>query len=484
MDNLYKKDKVFSSLVWKILELGGIRGVTFIVAIILARILSPSDFGILALITVFINIASVFVEGGLNTALIQKKDSDEVDYSSVFFVSLLIAVFLYVLLFFLAPPIARLYNSAQLVPVIRVLSVILIPGSVNSIQIAILSKKMQFRKIFTCNILSAIISAIIGITCALMKYGVWALVAQQLSNQFSIIIIMAVVVKWRPKRQFSKERLGTLVSYGWKILASNLINAIFLNVRSLIIGKLFSSEQLGYYNRGLQFPQIIMQNVDGAMQSVMLPVYSSRQDEKDSVKKMVRRSIVTSTYVIFPMMVGLAIIAKPLVTILLTSKWLPCVPYLQVYCVTFMIMPIHTANIQSIKAMGYSNITLKLEVIRKVVEATVLVISINFGVFGIAVGSLISTLISLIVNLFPNNKILKYTYLEQFKDILPALLLALIMGGIIYSVKFLINVDWLLMTVQILLGAAAYIGMSRLFKLESFSYLKNVAGGILKRKST
>lgn len=361
------KSKVLSSLLWKFMERGGTQGIQFIVQIVLARILLPNDYGIISLIAIFITIANVFVQSGFNTALIQKKDANETDFSSVFYLSLFVAALLYVTLFSTAPFIANFYDTPQLVAVLRVLSITLFFGAFNSIQNAVISKKMQFKKLFFSSLGSMILSGMIGIVLAYAGFGVWALVAQQLINQFSIIVILWFTIKWRPKLIFSFERIKELFSYGWKLLVSSLIDTLDKNLRSLIVGKIYSPSMLGFYNRGDQFPQLIVSNINGSIQSVMLPALSSEQNNKQRVKEMVRRSIITSSFLVLPMMIGLAVIGEPLVKILLTDKWLPCVPFLQVFCLSYALWPIHTANLQAINALGRSDIFLKLEIIKKII---------------------------------------------------------------------------------------------------------------------
>lgn len=327
MGKNYTNSKVITSLLWKLMERGGTQGVQFIIQIVLARLLVPNDYGIISLIAIFINLAAVFVQSGFSAALIQKKDANETDFSSVFYLSLLVATLLYIILFFTAPIIASFYGVYQLTSVLRVLEITLFFGVFISIQNAVISKRMQFKKLFFSSLGSILVSGAVGIVFAYNGFGVWALVAQQLTNQFMSIVILWFTVKWRPKLLFSIERLKGLFLYGWKLLVSSLLDALYMNLRSLIIGKIYNPAMLGFYNRGDQFPQIIVTNINGSIQSVMLPALSAEQDNTKRVKDMVRRSIVTSSFIVFPMMVGLAVVSEPLVKILLTDKWLPCVPF-------------------------------------------------------------------------------------------------------------------------------------------------------------
>lgn len=482
MENKNIKGQVIDSLIWKLMERGGVQGIQFILQLILARLLTPDDYGIIAIIAIFITIANVFVQSGFNTALIQNKETDEKDFSSVFYLSMFVALVLYVVLFFVSPTISRFYGVPELTKVIRVLSITLFLGAYNSIQNAVISKTMKFKKLFFSSSISVILSGSIGVLLAYLGFGVWALVAQQLINQFTIIIILSFILDWHPKLIFSVERIKVLFGYGWKLLVSSLIDTFYMNIRSLIIGKIYHPAVLGFYNRGDQFPQIIVSNINGSIQSVMLPALSSEQENKVRVKNMVRRAIVTSSFIIFPMMIGLAVVAEPLVKILLTDKWLPCVPFMQIFCISYALWPIHTANLQAINALGHSNIFLKLEIVKKIIGTLILVISLFYGIYAIAIGTLISGIISTFINSYPNIKILNYSYFEQIKDIMPSIFISILMGIITYSIKFLCLPDILTLIVQIFVGIILYIALAKLFKLECYIYLVDTFKNILKRK--
>ncbi|MCX0365173.1 lipopolysaccharide biosynthesis protein [Clostridium perfringens] len=465
------KETIINSLLWKLMERSGVQGIQFILQIVLARLLTPDDYGIIALIAIFIVIANVFVQSGFNTALIQNKDSNDDDFSSVFYLSFFVATILYIILFLTAPTIANFYGVEQLVPVVRVLAITLFFGAFNSIQNAIIAKTMQFKKLFFSSSIAITISGILGIILAYSGFGVWALVAQQLLNQIIIVIVLLIILKWYPKLVFSFKRIKILFRYGWKLLLSSLIDTIYMNIRSLIIGKIYHPAILGFYNRGDQFPQIIVSNINGAIQSVMLPALSNEQENKEKVKNMVRRAIVTSSFIIFPMMIGLAVVAEPVVKILLTDKWLACVPFMQIFCISYALWPIHTANLQAINALGHSEIYLKLELVKKILGTVILVISLFFGVYAIAIGTLVSGVISTFINAHPNKKLLNYSYIEQIKDILPSLLISSAMGIITYFIKFLCLGSLLTLVIQILLGGIIYIFLAKIFKLECYIYL-------------
>lgn len=466
------------------MERGGTQGIQFIIQIILARVLLPADYGIIALVVIFISLAGIFVQSGLNTALIQKKDADEVDFSSVFYLSLSLALIVYILLFFAAPFIAKFYAIPQITPVFRVLSITLFFGAFNSIQNAVIARNLQFKKLFFSSTGAIIVSGAVGIYMAYSGYGVWALVGYQICYQLLVVLILWFTVKWRPQLLFSTKRVKSLFSYGWKLLLSSLVGAIYNDLRSLIIGKMYAPAMLGFYDRGKMFPQQIINNIDGSIQAVIFPVLSSQQDNRILVKNMMRRAIVTSSFVVFPAMVGLAVIAEPLVKLLLTDKWLPAVPFLQIFCAIYALSIINTANLSSIKALGYSDIYLRLEIIRKIYGLAILGVTVFYGVYAIALGQVLSVIISTFVNAYPNIKLLNYSYLEQWKDIYPSLLLSLAMGLVVYTIKWLGLPIILTLTMQVLIGIIIYIAMAWVFKLETFVYLVSTMKGFKTKEST
>lgn len=463
--------KIYTNLFWRLIERFGAQGVTFIVSIVLARLLDPEVYGTVALVTVITTIMQVFVDSGLGNALIQKKEADDVDFSSVFYFNIVMCTFLYLVMFFSAPLIANFYEIPELVPIVRVISLTLIISGLKNVQQAYVSRNLLFKRFFFSTLGGTLVSAVVGIYLAYNGYGVWALVFQSLSNTAMGTFVLWFTVKWRPRLVFSFSRLKALFSFGWKLLISSLLDTVYNDIRQLVIGKLDSAKELAFYNKGKQFPDLLVTNINASIDSVLLPVMSSQQDSKETVRAMTRRAIKTSVYVMAPIMVGLAVCAKPFITLVLTEKWLDCVPFMVIFCITYMFYPVHTANLNAIKAMGRSDLYLKLEVIKKTVGIIILLISINFGVMAIAYSLLVSCLTSQIINSWPNKKLLNYSYLEQLKDILPSIALAVVMGIIVFFVQYLkINEFWILV-IQVVLGAMIYIGGSYLFKLESFKYI-------------
>lgn len=471
---------IFTSLIWKFLERSGTQIVQFVVSIVLARLLSPEDFGVIALVMIFIQIANIFIKSGFNSALIQKKNADSLDFSSVFWGSLIVTIILYALLFFISPFIADYYERPILEPVLRTLGLTLFLGVFNSIQEAFIARNMLFKKLFYRSLGAIIPSGIIGIILAYLGFGIWALVAQQLSNTFFICVIMWFTVRWRPEFLFSFKRIKPLFSYGWKLLVSALIDVGYNNLRSLVIGKMFTPATLGFYTRGNQFPNLIVSNINSSIQSVMLPALSKEQDDILRVKKMTRRAIVTSSFIILPLMAWLAATAEPLVLIVLGEKWLPCVPFLQIYCINYAFWPIHTSNLSAIKALGRSDLFLKLEIIKKIFGLSILLytIFIFHSPIAIALGGSVSGILSTFINAHPNKKLLSYGYLEQIKDILPSFVVAILMGlGLWWLTK--LNLSPILLLIMVTFtGAFFYFGVAKLLHFECLNYLFKTAKGL------
>ena len=482
--NEMKKDKniILDNFIWRFAERCGAQLVTAVVTLLLARILMPEDYGRTALVAVFINILQVFIDSGLGTALIQKKDADDLDFSSVFYFNFAVCLVLYAGMFIAAPYIAAFYKDPSLTPVVPVASLTLVFSGVKGIQQAYVSRNMLFKRFFFATLGGTLFSAFLGLGMAYAGFGVWALVAQQLSNTAIDTLILWLTVHWRPKAVFSWQRLKGLLSYGWRLLASSLLDTVYNNLRSLVIGRVYTSADLAFYNEGMLAPDTIAVNVDSSIDSVLLPAMSAVQDEPARVKNMTRRAIKTCVYVIAPLMMAMFFCAKPLVRLVLTEKWLPCVPYLRIFCITYMFYPIHTANLNAIKAMGRSGVYLKLEIIKKIMGLTLLLLTYHISVMAMAYSLILSSLLSQLINTWPNRKLLDYRYLEQLKDILPSILLAVFMGCCMWLVNLAHLPDIVTLVIQILIGAAVYLGGSALLKLDTFEYLWNVVKPKIQRK--
>lgn len=473
-----------TNLLWRFAERCGAQAVSFLVSIILARLLAPEAYGTIALAMVFINILQVFVDSGMGTALIQKKDADDLDFSSVFYFNIAACLVLYAGLFLAAPSIAQFYGDPALTALVRALSLTVVVSGVRNIQQSYVSRHLLFKRFFFSTIGSTLASAVIGIAMAYAGFGVWALVGQSLSNVVTGTVILWATVPWRPRRMFSWQRLKSLLSFGWKLLVSSLLDTGYNNLRSLIIGKLYSSADLAYYNQGDKLPNLVITNINTSIDSVLLPTMANAQDDPARVRSMTRRAIKTSTYIMAPLMMGLAACAEPLIRLILTEKWLPCVPFLRIFCITYMFYPIHTANLNAIKALGRSDLFLKLEIAKKIVGLTILLCTMWHGVMAMAYSLLLSSVLSQIINSWPNRKLLRYHYLNQLADILPALLLACAMGLAVYCIQFLGWGDLPTLCVQVPVGAALFLAGSALLRLDSFLYLRSTAEKLLLHKNT
>ncbi len=479
MDN---RSKVFSNLIWRFFERGGSQLVSFAVSIVLARILDPEIYGIVSKVLVITAIMLVFVDSGMANALIQKKNPDDLDFSSVFYFNICFCLLLYTALFFAAPWVAAIYKEPDLVPIVRVLGLTLVFSGLKNVQQAYVSKTLQFKRFFFATLGGTLFSAVLGITMAIKGFGVWALVAQQLSNVAVNTAILWFTVRWRPKRIFSWARLGGLLSYGWKLLVASLIDQVYIKIYPLVIGIRYNSEDIAFYEKGMNWPNLIVENINNSMDSVLLPVLSAEQDQRGRVREMTRRAIKTGTYIIMPLMAGLAACATPLVRLLMTEKWLPSVPYLQIFCIIYAFFPLHTANLNAIKAVGRSDTFLVLEVIKRGLELVILLITMRYGVFPMVLGLLISELASQGINAWPNKKLLNYPYSAQMKDMLPSILLSLFMAACVYPVSLAGLADWLTLLIQIPLGVLIYVLGSKILKLDSFDYILTVAKKLITGK--
>ncbi|MBO5253200.1 MAG: lipopolysaccharide biosynthesis protein [Clostridia bacterium] len=466
---------VTSNMMWRFLERIGAQLVSFGVSILLARLLDPNDYGVVAIVLSIMAILQIFVDSGLGNALIQKKDVDNDDYSTVFVFNTLMCFGLYAALFFAAPLVARIYEIPQLTALIRVLGINLIVSGVRNVQQAYVSRNMMMKKFFFATLGGTIISAIAGVLAAFLGCGVWALVIQSLVNAIVGLVVLWFIVDWKPKWSFSLERFKRLFGFGWKLLFSALLDTGYNEMTNLLIGGVYSSKDLAYYTKGQQIPNLVVMNVNTSITSVLFPALSELQDDPEMVKKLTRRSMKTCSYIMWPMMLGLAACAEPLIRLLLTEKWLPAVPYMQIICLTFGMFPINVSNLEAIKAMGRSDLFLKLEIVKKIVALSLLVVALPQGVMAVALSSLISTVISTVINSFPNWKLLRYSYFEQMKDVLPPFLLSACMAAAVMQFSHIITNDILLLCVQVISGVVIYVLGSWVFRMDSFKYLLNFA---------
>ena len=466
--------KILSNFIWKFLERSGSQIVQLVVSIILARILEPTDYGIIALLNVFINILNVLLNCNLGTALVQKKNADKLDFSTVFFAQIFLSAVLYAVLYFCAPYIARYYSDSRMVSMLRVLGIVILISGVRNIQNSFVSKTMQFKLFFLTTLIGTLISAAVGIVMAKRGFGAWALIAQTISNNLISAILLWIFVKWRPIKAFSFSRLKGLFSFSWKLIVSALLERVDTSLRALIIGRKYSSSDLAFYDKGQSWPVIIVDNINASIDSILFPIMSNEQDKIETVKNMTRRAIKTSTYVITPILMGLAAVGEPLIKLILTEKWLPCHMYQSIFCIAYIFYPISTANLNAIKALGRSDIFLKLQIIKTIFSLVIILFTAHISVTAMCFGFLLMNIINQIVNSIPNKKIMQYGYIEQIKDIIPSLTLSFIMVCIVYPIKFLNVSIIIVLLLQVLIGAVTYVLLSKLFKVEEFSYLLNM----------
>ena len=422
---------------------------------------------------------------GLAILLSKKKNADDLDFSTVFYFSLFFAILIYILIFISARAIASFYEMSKLIIVLRVMGLRIPVAAINSVQHAYISKKMRFKKFFFATLGGTIISAIVGIAMAYNGFGIWALVAQYLTNTTIDTIVLWFTAGWRPQLSFSFSRMKGLFSFGWKIMCVGVFTTLYSNLRNLVIGKKYTSADLAYSEKGEQFPSAIAGNINSSITKVLFPVLSEAQDDPCNLKRMVKRSISVGTYVLFPVLFGFAIVADSFVSIFLTNKWMGCLPFIQIMCASYALQPLQTASLQMIKATGNSSLYLTIDIIKKFVGMIILVVSIFLfeDVIYIVLGALVVELFSVVI-LFPvNKKLLNYGYWEQIKDIFPAMALtALMMLGIAILNYFTSFQSVVKLVVDVVVGVAIYLMCSLVSKNDSMNYILNIAKGYLRNR--
>lgn len=446
-----------------------------LVQIVMARLLAPEQFGVLSIMLVFVNLGNVVVQSGLNTALIQTKDMDRLDCSTVFWLSFALSLILFCAIFATAPAIAFFYAMPDLVWPLRALALLLIINAYNAVQVAIITREMEMRKVFRATVVSSICSAAVGISAALLGTGVWALVAQQLAYQLSNCVAHALQLTWRPHLEFSIVRARRLFGFGSRLLASGLLEQGYQSLSDLIIGKQFSASSLGLVSQGKKYPNAIGSLLDGAIQPVMLSAVSRVQSDITQVKRLVRRALKTSTFLIAPSMTLFATVAPSLVPLLLGEQWVDAIWFMQIYCLVYALLPIHTTNLQALNGMGRSDLFFKLELVKKGYG----IINLLFCAFVLhdvhlmVASYLVTGLISTVVNSWPNRRVIGYSYGEQVRDICPAFIMAGAAAAGASAAGLLALPALATIVLQIVVFAAIYLGLALAFKVEALSYLIN-----------
>lgn len=460
------KQKVIHGVFWRMLEQFGMQAITFAVSIVLARVLGPEEFGTVALLTIFLSLSQCLVNSGFGSALIQKKNSDDLDYNSVFYLSIGISLALYLILWFCAPMISSFYGRPVLVAVLRVSALKLLFDAINGVQNSVLSREMLFNLSFRITLSGTVVSGIVGISMAYSGFGIWALVWSTLSGGLVATTVRWFLIGWRPSLRFSWQRLGELFKFGSRIFGSGLLDTFFTQIYGLLIGKWYSTADLAYFNRGERLPQMAMNSIQGSIGSVVFPVLSQMQHDKVKMKSAMRKVMQTSSFIVFPMMFGLAAVAKPVVLLLLTEKWLPAVPFMQLACISYAFWPMHVANLQSIQALGRSDIFLKLEIVKKVALILILLVTFRHGVLAIAIGRVLLAPFSVWINSLPNQRLVDYSQWEQLHDLAPEFLLSVVMAISMLFVTIICTNLLNQLGCGILLGCVVYAGGAILMRIE------------------
>ncbi len=474
MENNVSSNRIVSGLMWTYAERITAQIITAVVTIVLARIISPTEYGAISLVTVFITLANVFVSEGFGNALIQKKDADKLDFDSMFWFSLGVSAMVYIFVFILAPYLSSYYSIPILTSVTRVMGLRLPVASINTVQHAFVSRRMEFRRFFFSTLGGTIISAVVGIMMALFGFGIWALVAQYLTNCLIDTIVLFITVDYKPEFEFSKKRIVPLIKYGWKILAVGLMNSLYVNIRDLIIGKRYTIEDLAYSNKGQQFPSMISVNVNSSIGKVLFPAMSNKQNNRTEIKRLARKSVSLGTFLLSPILCGLAATSKSFVIVLLTDKWVPCVPYLRIMCFVFLLQPIQTASLQSIKAIGRSDKYLRLEIVKKFFGIMILICAVFCfdSVFAIVLSALIAEIVSTVVNFPTIRKELDYTYREQIADILNPLTKSVVAALCAYLVELLIFDSLVCLLIQVFVGVLVFCLLCSTTSDNNYNYIK------------
>lgn len=468
------RNKIILSYIWKFLERFSVQITSFVTTLVLARIVSTEEYGIVSIVTVFITLATVFVQGGLNTVIIQKKEVSQEELSTVFYTSLFIAITFYVFIWIFSPTLSKFYKNEIIKDVIRVVGISLFPGALNSVQVAIATRKMEFRKIFIASIISSLIAAAIGIFMATHGQGAWSIVAWQVVNTYVNTSVMQILIKWRPQNRFSFKCFKALFPFGSRICCTNLMAALFQNIRAVLIGGIYSTSELAVFNRGKQFPQALMDGIIGSIQTVSFSFFSRKQNcEQDKYEELVRKVVVISYIFIYPILIGIAVIAEPMILLLLTEKWSLAIPYVQIFALTYMTQPTQIIGAEAIKGLGYSKVILFIEVLRKIVEVVLLIFSLRSGTYIIALSALISGVASMIIAAYPNQKYYGYAIKEQVQDMIRPLIAA---GGMGIAVIQVARLELPLigsLLLQIVSGVLVYIILCRLVLKKEFKLIVN-----------
>lgn len=469
------KQKTVSGLLWSFIDQFANLGITFIAGIILARLLSPREFGLIGMITVFIAVSESFINSGFSSALIRKKDCTDTDFSTVFYFNLVTGILFFIILFFSAPAIAGFFNEPQLEAIVQVLGIILIIDSLTLIQRTILTKRIDFKLQARISVIASLGSGIVAIVMAFNGFGVWSLVAQRLLRQGLNSFFLWLWNQWKPLLVFSSQSFKELFSFGSKLLISGMINTIYNNIFYIIIGKYFSATDLGYYTRAQNFSNLPSQNLNGIIARVSYPVLSVIQDDKIRLKTTYQKLILSTMFITFVLMLGMAAVAEPMIITLIGEKWRPSIIYLQMLCFVGMMYPLHALNLNMLQVSGRSDLFLKLEIIKKILAVPIIIIGIFWGIKIMIAGMMVNTLIAYYLNSYWSGRFIGYSFKQQVTDILPSFGLALIMAAGVFGLGLVLpfNPLWMLIT-QTLTGAAFIFLFCEVTKFKDYIFVKEL----------
>lgn len=474
------KDKTVKGVIWSAVDRFSAQGIQFVFSILIARLLVPEDYGVVAMLGIFMAVSQTFIDSGFGTALIRKIDRTEEDFSTVFYFNIFVATLFYFALFFAAPAIANFYNTPLLESITKVVALNLIIGSLSGIHNAKLSIAIDFKSRAKISIASTLLTGAVGLWMAYAGYGVWALVVQNLFSSAIRTVLLWVIVKWYPKLVFSWKSFKELFSFGSKLLASALLDTLYNNIYTLVIGKVFSSSTLGVYSKANALAQFPSSNITSVLQGVTFPVLSTIQNEDDRLADAYKRFLKIAAFVVFPLMIGLSAVADPFIRLVLTDKWGGAIYLLQIMCFWMMWYPIHAINLNILQVKGRSDYFLKLEIIKKIQGVIVLCVTVPMGIVAMCYGSLISSVICLIWNTHYTKKLIGYGFFAQMKDLLPIILHALVMGLIVAIVVHFMPTLWLKLIVGVLTGIIYYISGAYVMKFPEMDELLTILK--LKRK--
>ena len=447
------RKRIIKSVFWQALEKVGAYGIGFVVSIILARRLAPEQFGVIGIMNVFIALSNVFIDSGFSTALIQKKGTEQQeDCCSAFYINIVMAFVLYGVLFLAAPFIAEFYEAENLVVYLHVFSLILIIRSFSLVQNALLRKRMLFHLSFRISWLALAVSGAVGIGMAYSGFGVWSLIAQQLTNAFVTVVMHWFWVKWRPQLIFDWNRAKSLFSFGWKMFCSSFLSTLYNSIYSLVIGKIADLKMLSYYDRGKQYPKLGMDIINSTIGGVLLPAFSELQDERERMKELAERGLKSIMFIVAPGLAFLFVFADSITVVLLTEKWLPCVIFMRLCCITFFFWPFHTINLHVITACGRSDVYLILEIIKKVQAIVVIAITYRFGVVTMVAAGAALGFVSVLENGWFNRKLIGYAPWRQLWDIAPIVCITVVTAAASYFCTAFIHHVWL----KVIVGAAVF----------------------------